>query len=190
MDYKKINDYEVLYMIRENSEDARDILYEKYLPILKKLASSYYARNKNLGADYDDYFQEAVIAFYRAISSYDEAKNALFYTYVSSVVRKHLLSFVRSLSVKKNTTLNECSYDEAILYNAEDKTSSSEKEMDEQLLNIKNDFDIKYSTVFELRFNGFSYREIANLLDIPMSTVQSRVNKIKKTLREKMLNAF
>ena len=39
MNYKNINDYEVLYMIRENSDDARDLIFQKYSPIIKKIAN-------------------------------------------------------------------------------------------------------------------------------------------------------
>jgi len=39
MNYKKINDYELLYMVRENDDYSKDLLYEKYLPIIKSLAN-------------------------------------------------------------------------------------------------------------------------------------------------------
>ena len=32
MKYKNVNDYEVIYMIRENDEDSEKLMYEKYSP--------------------------------------------------------------------------------------------------------------------------------------------------------------
>ena len=42
MNYKKYNDYELIYMIRENDNDSYDILYNKYLPVMKSIAFNYY----------------------------------------------------------------------------------------------------------------------------------------------------
>ena len=46
----------------------------------------------------------------------------------------------------------------------------------------KNYFDIDKSSVFELRYNGFTYKEISKLLDISISTVDGRLSKIRQTL--------
>ena len=52
----------------------------------------------------------------------------------------------------------------------------------EEFIRIKNKFDIEYSSVFELRYNGFSYKEISRLLDITVSTVDGRLSKIRRYL--------
>ena len=41
MDYKKLNDYEVMYMIKENDDYSREILLKKYMPIVSKISSKY-----------------------------------------------------------------------------------------------------------------------------------------------------
>ena len=33
MEYKSINDFEVLYMISENDENAYELMYKKYSPL-------------------------------------------------------------------------------------------------------------------------------------------------------------
>ena len=42
MNYK--NDYEIIYMIRENDDIARNIMFDKYMPIVKNIASNLKAR--------------------------------------------------------------------------------------------------------------------------------------------------
>ena len=42
MEYKNVNDYEVIYMIRENDEDAENLMYEKYRPLLYKYVNKFY----------------------------------------------------------------------------------------------------------------------------------------------------
>ena len=39
MDYKNINDYEQLYLIRENDDEAKDTVFHKYKPIIISIAS-------------------------------------------------------------------------------------------------------------------------------------------------------
>ena len=37
MDYKDYNDYELIYMVRENDDSSYDILFQKYIPIIKRM---------------------------------------------------------------------------------------------------------------------------------------------------------
>ena len=55
------------------------------------------------------------------------------------------------------------------------------QEMYKKIL-VELPFDL--SVIFELRTNGFSYREISYLLDIPSSTVEFRSRKIKLYLKK------
>ncbi len=191
MDYKNINDYEVLYMIRENSEDARDLIFEKYSPIIKSLASKYYLNNKDLGADYEDYHQEALIAFNRAVVTYDECRGTLFYTYAPAVINRHLVTFVRNLKMKKHHILNKSLRSNQVLNNFQEDTDIFiNKLLEKELVNFMNTLDFECSNIFELRYNGFSYREISILLDVPITTIQSRINKIRRTLRRKFIKTI
>ena len=40
--------------------------------------------------------------------------------------------------------------------------------------------------VFELRYNGFKYREIAELLELSTTTVGKIVEKLKKSLQQEL----
>ena len=188
MNYKNINDYEILYMVKENSDDAsRNLIFEKYFPIMKNLAFKYYSANKDLGADYEDYIQESMIAFNRAIINYDEYYDTLFYTYAPAVINNHLRTFVRNLKVKKHQFLNSSVRSIQVLNNFQDCTNFlGDRKLETELIEFKNSLDFCCSNVFELRYNGFNYREISMLLDIPISTVQSRLSKIKRILHTKL----
>ena len=82
MNYKKYNDYELIYNVRENDDSSYNYLFNKYIPIMKRLAYTYYNNYKNYGYDLDDFQQEAYIAFHSAINSFNECKDSLFYTFV------------------------------------------------------------------------------------------------------------
>lgn len=61
----------------------------------------------------------------------------------------------------------------------------SEKLLEDSFIFLKNLFDMKHSSVFELRYNGFSYKEISELLDIPVSTVDGRMYRVRQILHER-----
>lgn len=51
MDYKQVNDYEVIYMIKENDEEARNLLIRKYKPIINKISNKYISSVKPFGVN-------------------------------------------------------------------------------------------------------------------------------------------
>ena len=52
----------------------------------------------------------------------------------------------------------------------------------QEFTKYKNYFDIDKSCVLELRYNGYTYKEISKLLDISINTVDGRLSKIRQTL--------
>ena len=106
MDYKKINDYEVVYLVKENDEEARKIIFNKYIPIVRKLASKYSMSAKWARVDFDDLVQEGLIALNDAIDKYDENSGALFYTFACICVERRTLTFCRKMSSNKHYYLN------------------------------------------------------------------------------------
>ncbi len=183
----KINDDELIYMIRENDDIAVNTMFEKYKPIIKKTCSSYYSFAKNYGVEYCDLVQEGNISLYQAYSSYDMYKDNTFFTYFLRILNNHLNTYCRNISVKKHSSLNN-----SISINLDinlDKYINKEYDYfsdEEDFVSIKNMFSFDNSIVFELRYNGFSYQEISNLLDIPKSTIDGRLSKIRVKLRSKL----
>ena len=176
----KINDNELIYMIRDNDEYSLDILFKKYEPIVINICNSYY-NSEYLGIDYDDLKQECYIGLYSAYLKFNDNKNNTFYTYAVKCMKNHMRTYYRNINVKKNRVLNTSifvdDYDKfSITYNYDN--------YEKNFVDYKNLFDIKHSIVFELRYNGFSYKEISKLLDIPISTVDSRLCKIRSSLRK------
>jgi DNA-directed RNA polymerase specialized sigma subunit len=52
------NDYELLYLIRENCEVALDIMFSKYVPLIKSRIRSFHIKEWNK----EDFFQEGLIS--------------------------------------------------------------------------------------------------------------------------------
>ena len=189
MNYKRINDYEVLYMVKENDEDARDLMLTKYMPIIRKVSSKYYELFKDNGADFDDFVQEGLIALNKAINSFDEKNDVLFYTYALTCINRHLITFCRNITSKKHMILNgSVREDESIINVLSEENIEKEFEnrwYEAEFVDFKNSFDFIESGIFELRYNGFTYKEISQLLDISVRNIDSTLTRIRRILHKK-----
>lgn len=186
MDYKNINDYELIYMVRENDEDNNNFLFNKYYHVIKKIASKYFVYAKQRGVEFDDLVQEGYIGFNSAISSFKESMNCTFYTFSCLCIERQIKTYCRSLGVFKNELLNQAlmgDYDKIVGNYPSFVSVDNDLFSEEVFLYYKNLFSLKNSSVFELRYNGFSYQEISQLLDISVNTVDSRLCRIRKILR-------
>lgn len=193
MDYKKINDYEVVYMVRENDEEAREIIFNKYIPIVRRIASDYLALAKMARIEYEDLVQEGLIALNEAINKYNERSGVLFYTFLCVCVERRILTYCRKMNSSKHYLLNT-SLDDEYIYSVSDndvfEAYFNEINLERKFVFFKNLFDIVESNIFELRYNGFSYKEISKLLDIPVSTIDGKLCKIRRILKETLNNTL
>lgn len=201
MIYKELNDYELLSMKNDN-EDAYDILYKKYEPLIYKIAKKMYQTNRIKGIDLTDFIQEGNIGFTQAIKHYNEQKNILFFTYAKVCIEKAIISFIISSNRQKHKFLNESISMDALVEN-EQPNSLEKIVMDNSLdpfkiivnkennlyKNIKEkltDFEL---SVLELRYYGFDYKEIAKLLDKDTKSIDNAIQRIKNKSKKINENA-
>lgn len=193
MDYKKLNDYEVVYMVRENDEEAREIIFNKYIPIVRRIASDHLSLAKMARIEYEDLVQEGLIALNEAINKYNEHSGVLFYTFLCVCVERRILTYCRKMNSSKHYLLNT-SLDDEYIYSVSDndvfEAYFNEINLERKFVSFKNLFDIVESNIFELRYNGFSYKEISKLLDIPVSTIDGKLCKIRRILKETLNNTL
>lgn len=188
MNYKKYNDYELIYNVRENDDESYDNLFNKYIPIMKRLAYKYYSNYSSYGYDLEDFQQEAYIAFHGAVNNYNERKDILFYTFVILCINRSLLSFCRKISCERKNISN------SYLINIDDCNIIGTSNIEEyceycdivfSFNNIYTKLGLEDSCIFELRYNGFTYKEISELLDLPLRRVQFKIRKVRKIIGSK-----
>ena len=74
MNYEDINDEQLIHMIREESEEAKDMLYQKYRYIIDYELKKYKRIAYALSYDVSELSQEALVGFADAINNYREDK--------------------------------------------------------------------------------------------------------------------
>ena len=195
------NDYELLYLISENNEEAKELFYKKYKPIIELKAKKFTKYVESKGYDYNDLIQEGMIGLSKAIKDFSEQKDVKFTTFANICIERQILSFMRNISAGRHKVLNESlsfdtttnSYGLPLINLLDDKnvnpeTTFIESEEKESLYNdIISILNEKEVEVFDLRTKGFSYKEISGLLNITEKSVGKYIEKIKTKI-SKMLD--
>ena len=197
MKYGNINDYETIYMINEDDENAYNIVFDKYKPIIVSLACKFHKKFYNIGIEYDDLYQEGMIGLSQAISRFNINNQNTFYTFAVLCIKRQMQRLIVSSMRNKNSVLNfsksieEKISDQDMTLNdiLVDYSSITEDKIMEdyfisKLISFKYSLNDKQMQVFELKLNGFTNSEIACLLDIKYKEVDNCLYKIRKQLKK------
>lgn len=80
------NDYELLYLIREGSEQAFNVLYHKYDVFIQKIINRYMP----IGDKYYDLYQECLFVLINCIEKYNSYSNVSFFLYFKISVKRRI----------------------------------------------------------------------------------------------------
>ncbi len=185
---------ELIYLVSENNEDARDLFFEKYDNIIRMKCSKYKTFIESKGYEFNDLFQEGRLGLTQALNDYNEQKNVKFYTFANLCIDRQIATFLKHIARDKNKLLNDSiSLDttvnsvgkplvELILddKNIDPEKSSIEIEEQDELYNrIEEKLTSSEQDVFNLRIQGFTYKEIAQLLNTTEKAVDGAISRIK-----------
>lgn len=187
------NDYELLYLISENNEEAKELFYDKYKPIIEMKAKKYIKYVESRGYDYNDLVQEGMIGLSRAISDFSNQKDVQFITFANVCIERQIYTFLRNIDSGKHKILNDSlsydtttnTYGRSLTEILDDKNINPEttfleseetKELINNIISVLNEREVE---VFKLRSQGFSYKEIAALLNLTEKQVSKSLEKIK-----------
>jgi len=201
VNYKDYNDNEILSYINESNEEAIELIYEKYKPLINKIATNLFKKYcKNTGLDISDLTQEGMLGLNSAINHYKENKDVLFYTYAKTCIERKIISSVIAANRQKHKVLNDSISFEIELdnninleaffgdteYNPENIVISRESN-DELLDKIENVLTNVELQVLQLKLDGFEYKEIASIIDKDVKAVDNAVQRIRTKIK-KMMN--
>lgn len=132
-------------------------------------------------ADADDLFQETWLKAMNGYESFDKSRD--FGKWLFSICVNTYKNKCRT--EKRVYHFNTAEEKEIFLASLPDTTVKNEKydELVEQIRELPE----KYRTVLALRyFNSYSEKDVAQILNIPVGTVKSRLNKAKELLRRRL----
>lgn len=193
MNYKNFNDYELLDQIYSCNEDANEIMLYKYRPLIVSIATKYIPLCQG-GVDLNDLIQEGMLALNEAVNTFREDKETNFGTYARLCIKRKIISLVKSTKTQKNMFLNDSVsiedddnnlFDRFLMDNSLDPGSVIienvyEQELIEKLNEQLTDLE---KQVFELKLDGFEYKEIADILEKDSKSIDNAIQRIKSKLK-------
>lgn len=192
------NDSELLMMMNENSEEAKDLLYDKYKYIVKIYVKKYKKMAYVLGMEIKDLNQEALVGFSDALISFNEHGKTKLATFISLCVERRIQSSLLKASRKKNIALNEAlslehiyseynsSLADIISDNNENNPLTKMTRDEHYSILVKDILDSLSSNekdVLYLMIDGFDYKEIATLLNVDSKSVDNTIQRIKNKVK-------
>ena len=204
MKYKDTNDGQLINMLHEASEDAKDVLFEKYKYIIDIEMKKYSRMARTLGYDINDLYQDALVGFSDALVSYRDDRHAALPSFITLCVDRRLQVSIKKAGRLKNKLLNESlslehvyeSYASPLMDLLSDNSENDplenilkEEKVKELVDSITESLSDAEYEVYALMINGLKYDEIATLLNKNLkqvdNTIQRVRNKIKKILNNR-----
>jgi RNA polymerase sigma-70 factor, ECF subfamily len=178
---KKLTDAELLDRYADGDEAAFHELVARYKNSLYTFLKQFLNRQDLV----EDVFQETFLQLFTSRESFDVTRplRPWLFTIAANKARDALRKWQRTpaITIGSIADSQDLSFDEVLNVIASDNTTPpSELEKDENTLLVKEVISNMPENLREILllayFNGFSYKQIADILSIPIGTVKSRLH--------------
>ncbi len=143
-------------------------------------------------SDAEDLVQDTIVKAYRFFSSYEKGTNAK--AWLFRILKNSYINNYR----KKSKKPNQVDYDEVSTFYETiraERTDTSDLEdkmfrdlIDDDISNALDELPEDFRTVVLLcDVEGFTYEEIANMLDVPIGTIRSRLHRGRNLLKSQLM---
>lgn len=129
MNFKKINDYWIIYLIKEGNEFAIEYMFDKYEPFIRKTARTYSKSFEKI----EDLVQEGRIILFGCIRGYSSEYNLTFSYYFALCLKRGFNSILKRSSYYmedirfEEDTFSTIDYSKSFLARTESLLSTEEE---------------------------------------------------------------
>lgn len=190
----KIHTFAMVMAKEEKDKDYYERVFEQeLLPQIDALYTFAYHLTYNED-DANDLVQDTYLKAYRFIDRYQEGTNAK--AWLFKILKNAFINQYR----KKSKKPTQVDYEEIISFQNEEEDTQYSSYMDlreemfqemmgDEVTTAINSLPVDFRVVILLcDIEGFTYEEIATILDIPIGTVRSRLHRARNMLKEKLKN--
>lgn len=187
---REYNDYELVFLAREGNEDAIDIIYKKYKPIIVSKSTDAIVTANHHGIEISDIMQEAFLGLDEAINNFSEKDNTSFYTFAILCINRKIINFLKKITREKDKILNDAvTIDEHIEKNIKDSCDTEfsciNQEFEHDIFEeMDKNFTEFEKNVFKLKYEGYSFEEIANTLNKDIKSIYNTFQRIKNKVKK------
>lgn len=183
---QKTDEAVILSAQKGNRKNAFEFFYKKYSEQILNY-SFYLSRNKEKAISNT---QDTFVKLYLKFNKYDLNKknNSTFKTWLFSIAKNNYLdSFEKQKKhnvIDNNKDISEYKFLLSNSPNPEQELIS--KNLYNEIQKTINSIEPKYKKVLKLLEKSYSYKEMAEKLEIPMGTLKVHVLRARKILKEKL----
>ena len=184
------NDYELVFLAQEGNEDAINIIYQKYKPIVVKKSKNAIVFASHHGVEINDIMQEGFIGLEEAIRNFSQDTDATFYTFATLCIDRQIASYLRKMTSGKDRILNEA----VTINDSLEKTMRDDMDIERYFIGKDNNKEIAIiirekltdfeKKAFDLRVKGYSFEEIAKALNKDMKAIYNTFFRIREKIKK------
>ena len=184
------NDYELVYLAQEGNEEAINLIYQKYKPIIIKKSKEAILHATHHGIEINDIMQEGYMALEEAIRNFSQDNEATFYTFATLCIDRHIINYLRRITCDRSKSLNNAvtiddTLEKVIGDNTDIELSLIMKEqlnlLAEEIRPLLTDFEKK---VFDLMMQNYSFEEMAKVLHKDTKSIYNTFQRIKIKIKK------
>lgn len=168
----KYNDNELLYLFSEGIEEAIEILFEKYVGLIRKRISMFKIQKRFQ----DDFFQEGLMTLVVAARTYYQGYKKTFNKYFDLILQRR---FIKIINSERNYIYNVSLYDDYSMFPFNLKEDVEFEYEEETYVGLLSDFENK---VYSEMKKGLKGKEIAEKMKVNPKIIYNCVYRIKSKL--------
>ncbi len=168
----------IITAAKNGDEGAFSELCEKYKPLIENMTDRYLSRLNAIIQDKDDLRQEATVAFYRAVMTFDMSQDKVsFGLYAKICIKNRMVSLIRRAN-KKSSPMT-------VAHPKEEGKRIGDRMFDfAELISVSERVMSKREAlVFSLYIGGKTYKEISELLNVSEKSVDNALFRAKSKIK-------
>lgn len=186
----ELNDYELVSLAQENNEDAVNLIYQKYKPMIIKKSRNAIVFATHHGIEINDIMQEGFIGLDEAIKNFSQDDTATFYTFANICIDRKISTYLKKTTRGKDRILNEAVtiddvLDKVISDSTDIELSFISRDNENHIIEeIKEQLTVFEKKVFDMKIKGYSFEEIANTLNKDLKSIYNTFHRIKMKIKK------
>lgn len=164
---------EVLHDAKNSNENSINLIIKRYEPLIISVAKGFNHPNLNL----DEAIQEGRLAVLNAIRLFNPNKNITFATYARRAIKNRIINYITK--AQKNSALQLIDNTPQAADGHPEEHFLAYEKLAIKLEEFKSNLSHLEAQILSLKLEGYSYTEIASLLQKTNKSVDNALTRIK-----------
>lgn len=195
MKRNSINNEELVDLVKDGDQEAFKDLLVEFRNMIKKLICNYQNELGDFSYDFEDIYQEACLTLYKACITYKENQGAKFSSYAYMLLRSTIINKCKQYyKIRKGEYYSIDNYEHldydkrtATTYVSDNPIAyAKEQERNKKIQAFIKSLSMEDQKIIIMKSKDFSYKDIANALDINTKRVDNRLRSIRKQIKKLM----